>query len=187
MELVKNYFAYMQNPTQALRKLLEESSFKQACWGYFAAALSWVLFFNIGDEIGIPALLLKLLIVFVAEITLGIFIAAFSGLFLSFRGKSISPAQLFVLVGSSGFIKGLLIAFALISAMWPRAELWMLAPAAMVLVFMLQLGYLTFALRRVRGIPLSVGLLSWLFGIVPVGMLFCLLGIFVFWVILLMV
>ena len=185
MELVKNYFEYVHNPTQALQKLIETPSFRQACWGYFASTLSWVVFFNIGDEIGIPVFLLKLLIVFVAELTLGAFIAAFSGLFLSFRAKNISPAQLFVLIGSSGFIKGLLIAFALISAMWPQAELWMLAPAALVLVFMLQLGYLTFSLRRVGNIPLSLGLLSWLFGIVPVGMSFSLLGVFVVWMVLL--
>ena len=95
-------------------------------------------------------------------------------------------SALFVLIGSSGFIKGLLIAFALISTMWPQASLWMLAPAAIVLVFALQLVYLTLALRRVSDTSISLGLLSWLFGILPVGALFVLLGVFLVWIILLL-
>jgi hypothetical protein len=185
MQLIKNYFEYMRDPSAALKSLIQVPSFKQSCWGYFVAALSWVLFFNIGDELSVPVFLLKLLILFVAELTAGCFVAALSGLFLTFRQKNISSAQLFVLIGSAGFIKSLLIAFALISAVWPEAALWMLAPVALLLVFALQLGYLTMALQRVSGTSVSLGLLAWLFGAVPVGVLFALLGVFFVWMILL--
>lgn len=186
MELVKHYFEYVQNPTQALQNLIKTPSFKQSCWGYFAAALSWVLFFNIGDGLSVPAFLLKVFILLAAELTLGCLVAALSGLLLNFRGKHISSAQLFVLIGYAGFIKTLLIACALISAMWPHAELWLLAPLVMLAVFVLQVVFLARALQRVADIPATLGVLSLLFGAIPVGALFMLLGIFFAWFILLL-
>ena len=120
MKLLKAYFAYMENPAPALAAFVAEKSFFSACAGYLVAALGWVLFFNIGSGISCLALLVKLLILFAAEITAGYLIAAVCGLFLDFsRVKEASAAELFCLVGSAGFIKGLLIAFALFSAMWP--------------------------------------------------------------------
>jgi len=186
MQLITNYFEYMRNPEQALKNLIETPSFKGACWGYLSAAVSWVVFFNVGDELGVPAFLLKVLILLVAELTIGALIASLSSLFLSFRGKNISSAQLFVLIGSAGYIKGLFIAFALISAAWPWASLGMLAPLAMVLVFALQLSYLTLALRRVSQTPVSLGLIAWLFGFLPIGILFMLPAVFFVWMILLL-
>jgi len=175
----------MQNPTQGLQNLITNPSFKKACCGYFMAALSLVLFFNIGDELTIPVLLLKVLILFVAELTLGTLIASFSGFFLTFRKKNISPAQLFVLIGSAGFIKGLLIAFALISAACPAAGLGVLAPLALLLVLALQLTYLTCSLCRVTKTSVSLALLAWFFGIIPVAAMFALLGVFLIWMIIL--
>lgn len=187
MQLIKNYFEYVQNPAQALKELIAKPSFKQSCCGYLVAALSWVLFFNIGDGLSVPEFLVKLLIVFLAELTAGSFMAALSGLFLAFRGKKISPSQLFVLLGSAGFIKSLLIAFALVSACFPYAQMWMLAPLGILLVFALQLGYLTSALCRTEGTSVTLGLVAWLFGIVPVSALFALLITFFVWMIILIV
>ena len=81
MTLLQTYFSYMQDPAQGVQNLLARRSFRQACLGYFAAALSWVLFFNIGDNLSVAALLFKLLVVFAAELTAGYFIAALCGLF----------------------------------------------------------------------------------------------------------
>lgn len=113
----------MDDPSGAITQLAAERSLSRACMGYFAATLGWVLFFNIGDGISPVALLLKLFVVFIAELTAGYFIASLCGLFLDFKHIKSSPAELFVLIGSAGFIKGLLVAFALISAAWPGAGL----------------------------------------------------------------
>ena len=69
MNLMKDYFSYVEDPVPALKNFLAARSFGQACLGYFAAALAWVLFFNIGSGISCLALLVKLLILFAAEIT----------------------------------------------------------------------------------------------------------------------
>ena len=64
--------------------MLALRSLRQACVGYLAAARSWVLFFNIGDGVSFPVLLLKIGIIFVAEVTAGYILASFCGLFLDF-------------------------------------------------------------------------------------------------------
>ena len=169
MKLLKAYFNYMEDPAGALQSLLAERSFSRACAGYFTAALGWVLFFNIGDGLSVPALLLKLLLVFAAELTAGYFIASVCGLFLDFSRVKASPAELFVLVSSAGFIKGLLIAFALVSAAFPPARLG------------LQLGYLTRGLMRAYGISAGKALGAWLFGFVPAAVAAALAGAFFIW------
>ena len=171
----------MNSPEKALHNLLEERSLTQACIGYFAATLSWVLFFNIGTGATAAALLLKMLIVFVAELTAGYFLASFCGLYLDFLKVESSPAKLFVLIGSAGFIKGLLIAFALISAAFPLARLVWLSPIALLLVFGLQLGYLTRGIKRVYNISYPRALGAWLFAFVPMLVAFGLLFLFVCW------
>ncbi len=181
MNLLKTYFLYMKNPQEAVQTLMSTRSFAQACAGYFAATLGWVLFFNIGDGLSVPVLVLKLALVFAAELTAGYFIASLCGLFLDFSRVKASPAELFCLIGSAGFIKGLLIAFALISAAVPAAKLYWLAPVALAFTFALQLGYLTRALMRACQIRASKALGAWLFGFVPVGAAFALCGVFFIW------
>lgn len=183
MNLLKTYFLYIKDPQHALHALFERRSFKYACAGYFAATLGWVLFFNIGDGINISALLFKLITVFAAELTAGYFIASLCGLYLDFVHIKASPAQLFCLVGSAGFIKGLLIAFALISAAVPAAHLYWFAPLALLLTLALQLGYLIRALMRACNISAGRALASWMFGLVPVGAALLLSSIFFIWAI----
>lgn len=181
MELVKIYFQYIKDPSVALKNLLEKRSFLWACAGYFFATLGWVLFFNIGDHVFVPLFLLKIVIVFLAELTAGYFIASLCGLYLDFCRVKVSPAELFVLVGSAGFIKGLLVSFALISAAVPWADLGFFAPLALLFVFGLQLAYLTRSLSRVYGLGIGRALGAWVFGFVPVLSVCILSLIFFVW------
>ena len=181
MNLLKAYFEYVSSPQRALRQMLEQRSLAQACIGYLAAALSWVLFFNIGDGVSFPVLLLKIGLVFAAEVTAGYILASFCGLFLDFMHVATSPAQLFVLIGTAGFIKGLLIAFALISAAFPWAHLGWLAPLALLLVLGLQLGYLTRGVKRTSAASYGQAIAAWLFAFVPLAGSLILLGIFIIW------
>ena len=80
MRLLKVYFNYMQDPASALKTLLQEGTFKQACAGYLAATLGWVLFFNVGAGLSVWALVTKLFLVFVAELTVGYLLGAVCGL-----------------------------------------------------------------------------------------------------------
>lgn len=181
MKLLKTYLHYVDDPTNTLAKLFKERGFKEALWGYFIATLSWVLFFNIGDSLSAFALFFKLAILFVAELTIGYFLAAICSLFLDFSNIKNSPAELFILIGTAGFIKGLLIAFALISATIPYAKLGYLAPFALLLVFGLQLGYLTRNVQRLYHTSIGKALTTWLFAVVPVTAAVVLLGIFFIW------
>lgn len=181
MKLLDIYNTYLNNPQEGVQALLARRSFRQACAGYTVAALSWVLFFNIGDQLSIAALLFKFLAVLLAEITAGYFIAALCGLFLDLRRVKVSAAQLFVLVGSAGFIKSILIAFALISAALPAAHLGWLAPVALLFVWALQLVYLVRGLKHAWNVSAGEALGGWLFGLVPVCAAFGLVGIFFIW------
>ncbi|MBP5617283.1 MAG: hypothetical protein J6X06_05840 [Elusimicrobiaceae bacterium] len=187
MGLLKTYFKYMEDPVEGMHMLMARRSFRQACLGYLTAALSWVLFFNIGDDLSVYAFAFKWILVFAAELTAGYFIAALCGLFLDLRRVKVSSAQLFVMLGSSGFIKTILIAFALISAVFTQAHLGRLFPLALLIVFGLQLGYLVRALERTWKVGVAEALGGWLFGFVPVCALFSLLGIFFIWAIVLLV
>ena len=181
MHLLKSYFKYMCAPEETLQIFLEQRSFGQACIGYFTAALSWVLFFNIASGVPFPLFLLKLGLVFAAELTVGFVWAAFCGLLLDLLRVETSSAKLFSLIGSSGFIKGLLIAFALISAALPASQLGVLAPFAGFLVLVLQLGYLVRSLKRIYGVSYTKALYVWVFALVPVLVAVVLLGVFLVW------
>ena len=181
MHLLKSYFQYVNEPEQALRTLLEEKSVAQACAGYLVAALGWVLFFNISSGVTLPVLLLKVAIVFVAETIAGSFLASFCGLFLDFFRVDTSPVKLFVLIGSAGFIKGLLVAFALISAAVPAVHLGWFWPLAVVGVFGLQLGYLIRGLKRAYNVSYGKAFLVWVLSCVPVLAALMLLGVFFVW------
>lgn len=187
MNLLKIYFTFTQNPVVGMHQLMARRSFRQACLGYFVATLSWVLFFNIGDNLSLPILFLKLFLVFAAELTVGYFVAALCGLFLDLIRVKVSSAQLFVMIGSAGFIKALLIAFALISATVPQLHLGWLAPFALLLVWVLQLVYLVHGLQHMWGVDTLEALGGWLFGFIPVIALFTLAGIFFIWFVVLLV
>ncbi len=184
--LLQTYFTYMKDPAAGVQRLLARRSFRQACLGYFVAALSWVLFFNIGDQLSVVSLFFKLFFVFLAEITAGYFIAALCGLFLDLRRVKVSAAQLFVLIGSAGFIKAILIACALISAAFAPLHLGYMAPLVLLVVLILQLGYLVMGLRYAWNVGTSEALGGWLFGCIPVLALFGVVGIFFIWFIVLL-
>lgn len=181
MNLLKSYYCYIQAPQEALKQVLAQRAFKQAFLGYGISALSYVLFFNIGDALSVPAFLLKLLILFTAEVTIGYIVAAACALFLDFFKIKNFPAELFILIGTSGFIKGLLVAFSLISAAVPWAQLGYLAPLALLLVWGLQLGYLTRSVKRAYQATTAKALCAWLAAFLPFVIVFMLLGIFAIW------
>lgn len=179
--LLATYFLYAQDPAAGVRRLLTRRSFRQACLGYFAAALGWVLFFNIGDQLSIFVLCFKLLLVFLAEVTMGYFAAALCGLFLDLRRVKVSAAQLFVLLGSAGFLNAILIPCALISAAFASAHLGLLMPFVVMALFILKLVYLVSGLRYAWEVDVMEALGGWLFGLVPVCVAFSLAGIFFIW------
>lgn len=179
--LLTTYFLYAQSPAAGVRRLLERRSFRQACVGYFVAALGWVLFFNIGDQLSLFALLFKLLVVFAAEVTAGYFVAALCGLFLDLRRVKVSSAQLFVLVGSAGFLNALLIACALISATFATAQLGILMPLIVLVLWILKLVYLVGGLQYAWNVSVGEAVGAWLFGLVPVCVAFNLVGVFFIW------
>jgi len=187
MKLFKTYYDYVDNPTRALEELFKNRSFQLALWGYFVAALSWVLFFNTGDGLSAPAFLFKLCILFAAELTVGYIAAAFCSLFLDLSQIKNSAAELFIMVGTSCFIKGMLIAFALISAAFPFAKLGYLCPVALLLVFGLQLGFLIRNVMRTYNAQVGRAFTAWFFAAVPFAAVFVLLGIFFIWGIVLIV
>ena len=181
MRLLRSYFNYMQNPTGRWTDLFDRASSAQACAGYFVAALSWVIFFNLGDGISLAALVFKLFFVFLAEVTAGYFIASLTAIYLSFRKIDVSASTLFVLLGSAGFIKSLLIAWALLCAMFPSMHLNSCNALALLLVFALQILYLIAGLKQLVTLTSLGAFVAWGAGVVPGAVLLFVLGVFGIW------
>lgn len=179
MNLLSAYFKYMREPAITMRAVLHARRLGQGVLGYACAALCMVLFFNIGGSVSPAVLFTKFVIVFAAELVLGYFVASLSGLFLDLAGAEASPAEIFTLVGLAGFIKGLLVAFALIAAAQPALSF--LGPLAWLLVLGLQIGFLVKNLGRVYGVSGGKAFTSLLFAVLPVAAAFALLLVFFIW------
>lgn len=180
MRLLTSYFNYMKNPSGRWEDMFDHSSVGQALFGYLTATLGWVILFNIGDGLSLFSLLAKLSIVFLAEVTVGYFMASLTGMFLSWNEKTVSSFHLFVLIGTAGFIKGLLIAWALICALL-NTHLGGYTSLVLFLVFLLQFFYLVRGLKQLTSLSTIGAVGAWFAGIVPVGILLFLLGIFGIW------
>lgn len=186
MNLFKAYFHYASSPVQTLKTVLAQRSFKQGCAGYFVAALAWVIFFNINDGIFFPLFVLKVLLVFLAEITVGYMMASLMGLFLDFSRTEASPAEMFVLIGASGFIKSLLIACVLISATFPWLNLGVFAPLLLLFVYLWQGIFIMRSMVKVYGISYGRSFCALLFAFLPAFVFIGLLFVFALWGLLLL-
>ena len=186
MSVLKTYFRFFKEPQEALPQLVRARAFKEACLGYLTAALSCVVLCNLGDSLSIPVFVFKTAILFVTEVTAGYILASFCALFLDFGKVETSPAQLFVLVGFSGFIKSLLMVFVLLCATVPAARLFLLAPCVFVAVWGLQLAFLTRGVMRLYGATAGKSLGAWLFALVPVVVVFGLSAVFFVWTLVLL-
>ena len=113
------YFSYDKDPVQTVRGLVENRRFGAAAAGYAAAALCWLVFFWTGAELTAWGVLWRFAFFWLLEMTLGYLWAALSGLFLNFFSGGNGPSALFVVMGLSGFVQGLLLCFALIAAAVP--------------------------------------------------------------------
>ena len=78
-------------------------------------------FFWTGAELTAWGVLWRFAFFWLLEMTLGYLWAALSGLFLNFFSGGNGPSALFVVMGLSGFVQGLLLCFALIAAAVPLA------------------------------------------------------------------
>ena len=142
------YFKYAKDPAAAVRGLVEERRFSGALVGYAAAALCWVVFF------------------WLLEVTFGYLWAALSGLFLNFFSDSNGSSSLFVVLGLSGLVQGILLVFALFAAALP----WLkpLAALAFVISIMWRFSFVVLNTARVSKVGLAKAFCVLCFAFVPV-------------------
>jgi len=181
MKLLTSYFKYLQNPSSRWTDFFDSSCVTQACLGYFIAAVGWVIFFNLGDDLSLFALIFKLFFVFLAEVTAGYFIASLVGIYLSFKEKAAPASALFVLIGTAGFIKGLLIAWALLCAMFSGLHLSDCSALVLLGVFVLQIIYLVRGIKQIVPLTTASAMAAWLAGIIPGVLVAFLAGVFFIW------
>ncbi len=181
MTLLNAYFAYDKKPAQAVRSLVEERRFGIAVCGYAVAALCWVVFFWVGDGLSAWGLVWRFAFFWLLEMTLGYLWAALSGLFLNFFSGGNGPSALFVVMGLSGFVQGLLLCFSLpaVAAPWLKP----LAALALVIVLLLRLAFVIVNVSRAAQVSIGKTIGSLCFALVPVtsGLCLCLglVGLFV--------
>jgi len=161
------YFKYAKDPSAAVRGLVEERHFSAALLGYAAAALCWVVFFWIGDGLSAWGLLWRLAFFWLLEVTFGYLWAALSGLFLNFFSDSNGSSSLFVVLGLSGFVQGILLIFALFSAALP----WItpLAALAFVVSLLWRFSFVVLNTARASEVGLAKAFCVLCFAFVPVG------------------
>ncbi|MBQ8844008.1 MAG: hypothetical protein IJ016_04410 [Elusimicrobiaceae bacterium] len=160
------YFKYAKDPAAAVRGLVEERRFSGALVGYAAAALCWVVFFWIGDNLSVWGLLWRFAFFWLLEVTFGYLWAALSGLFLNFFSDSNGSSSLFVVLGLSGLVQGILLVFALFAAALP----WLkpLAALAFVISIMWRFSFVVLNTARVSNVGLAKAFCVLCFAFVPV-------------------
>ncbi len=161
------YFRYAKDPAQAVKGLVEERRFGVALLGYAAAALCWVVFFWIGDSLSAWSLVWRFAFFWLLEVTMGYLWAALSGLFLNFFSDSNGSSSLFIVLGLSGFIQGLLLIFSLFSA----ALSWLkpLAALAFVISLIWRFSFVILNTARVSKVRKVKAFCILCFALVPVS------------------
>lgn len=179
MNLLNAYFQYMRAADASAREIFSQ---RHAAWGvlgYGCAALCMALFFNVGDGLSPLALFAKFAVLFAMELVIGYFAASLSGLFLDFSGVKSSPAQLFTLIGTAGFIKSVLLVFALIKTAAPFLGFLGLPVWGFVLAS--QLVYLVKNLKRLYGVSVGRALAALAFAVLPLLAAGAVLGALFVW------
>lgn len=168
--LLNAYFMYDKDPARAVRTLVEKRCFGAAFAGCFAAALCWVVFFWAGSNLSVWGLLWRAAFFWLAELTLCYIWAAVSGLFLNFFSDGNGPSALFVTMGLSGFVQGLLLCFAVPALVWP----WLRPLCALAFLVTLLLRFVFVVLNTARAVQVGIGkaLASLCFAAVPVFAVF---------------
>lgn len=170
--LLKAYFSYRTAPSKTVRQLVQQQRFGAALWGYAVAALCWVCFIWLGENLSAWGFVWRFVFFWLLEVSLGYLWAALSGLFLSFFSHENGSAALFIALGLSGFVQALLLCFALVAAV----ASW-LAPAT-ALVFMgtliLRFCFAVLTTARAVQVGLNKALGALCFVLVPAAAAVCL-------------
>lgn len=171
--LLKAYFAYAEDPAQTVRALVEQRHFKAAFLGYAVAALCWVCFFWIGDDLSAWGFIWRFLFFWLLEVSLGYLWAALSGLFLNFFANGNGPSALFIALGLSGFVQSILLCFALLASAAP----WLGPLSILVFVVCLLLRFCFAVLNTARAVNVGLGkaLGALCFALVPAAAAGCLM------------
>lgn len=179
MGLLNAYLSYMKEPLSGIREAFSSRHTGWGIFGYACAALCMVLYFNIGGGISPLALFAKFTVLFAAELLVGYVMASLAGLYLDFSSIKASPVQLFTLIGTAGFIKGLLVAFALMRAAVP--VLSFLGLFVWLGVLICQLCYVLVNLKRLYEISYGRALTAVLAAFLVPAFGFLVLGAFFVW------
>ena len=160
------YFAYIKDPTLAVRQFVQQRCFSVAFAGYGVAALCWVCFFWLGKDLTAWGFLWRFVFFWLLEVSMGYLWAALSGLFLNFFSDDNGPSALFIALGLSGFVQSLLLCFALVA----QAAQWMFPLTTLIGAFVLILRFSFAVLNTARAVQvgLSKALGALCFVLVPV-------------------
>ncbi len=165
--LLNAYFSYTKDPSLTVQSLTENRHFGAAFAGYGIAALCWVVFFWTGDSLSAWGLLWRFCFFWLLEITLGYLWASLSGLFLNFFSGGNGPSALFVVLGVSGPVLGLLLCFAVLAAAYP----WLapLAPLVFMVVMLARFLFVLFNTARAVQVGIGKALGALCFAMVPMA------------------
>ena len=166
------YFAYSKDPVQTVRGLVEQRCFSAAFLGYAVAAVCWVSFFWLGDDLSAWGFLWRFIFFWLLEVSCGYLWAALSGMFLNFFANGNGPSALFIALGVSGFVQSLLLCFTLLAG----AAEW-LAPLRILVCAAILLMRFSFAVLNVsRAVQIGMGkaLGALCFVLVPIVAVICL-------------
>lgn len=166
------YFSYAKDPASTVRQLVQERCFNAAFAGYGVAALCWVCFFWLGKDLSAWGFLWRFVFFWLLEVSLGYLWAALSGLFLNFFSDDNGPSALFIALGISGFVQGLLLCFSLIVLAADGFAPLMALVCAVTLILRFSFAVLNAARAVQVGLSKALGALC--FVLVPAAAAVCL-------------
>ncbi len=167
VSLLSAYFNYDKDPAAAVSGLVDNRRFGAALLGYAAAALCWLVFFCAGDGLSVFGVIWRFLFFWLLEMTAGYLWAALSGLFLNFISRGNGSSTLFVVMGLSGFVQGLLLCFTLLALFMPGLR--GLMPLVFLAAVCVRLGFVVRNTARTARVSGNLVLLSLAFILVPLA------------------
>ena len=169
---IQAYFDYYNDPAEVVHSLVHERRFGAALLGYFVAALCWVCFFWMGDNLTFWGFVWRFLFFWLLEITLGYLWAALSGLFLNFISHENGSSALFISIGLSGFVQSILLCFSLWSAVFH--PLTVLTALVVMITLILRFSFAVLNTARAGQVGLGQALGAMFFVLIPAAAAFCL-------------
>ena len=167
---------FAQNPTECLKKVVENKKTSYAYWGYAlsVASIYFACKLTFQNGASLSGFFFIFLVWFIFNILFNFILAAITSLFLEITGNKSNALGLFTLLGISQLIWTLLLPWCLIIKTTNHFDY--LTPLFVIILLVLQIAFVLSAMKQVYQTGKSNSLIAILFSLLmPIISIFCLI------------